>query len=279
VIDAHQHFWTLARGDYGWLSPEDVVLYRDFAPDDLAPLIEQAGITRTVVVQAAPTLDETRYLLDLAECSSFVAGVVGWVDLEGAEVVETLDSLASHALFCGVRPMIQDIADDDWMLGGALSAGLRALCERSLTFDALVLPRHLPRLLRLLERHPDLRVVIDHAAKPEIAAGRFDAWAEDMAQLARQTGASCKLSGLVTEAAKAWRPADLRPYVAHLLECFGAERVMWGSDWPVVELAGGFERWREASLGLLEALGDAESAAILGGNAARFYGLDAEGLM
>jgi L-fuconolactonase len=191
-------------------------------------------------------------------------------------VVETLDSLAAHPLFCGVRPMIQDIADDDWMLGAALSAGLRALCERSLTFDALVLPRHLPRLLRLLERHPDLRVVIDHAAKPEIAAGRFDAWAEDMAQLARQTGAFCKLSGLVTEAEKAWRPADLRPYVAHLLECFGAERVMWGSDWPVVELAGGFERWREASLGLLEALGDAESAAILGGNAARFYGLDAK---
>jgi len=276
MIDAHQHFWKLARGDYGWLSPDDVVLYRDFTPDDLAPLMEPAGITRTVVVQAAPSVDETRFLLGLAERSRFVAGVVGWVDLEGDDVESSLDSLASHTLFCGVRPMIQDIADDDWMLGRAITPGLKALCERSLSFDALVLPRHLPRLLRLLERHPDLRVVIDHGAKPEIAAGRFDGWAEDMARLASQTPALCKLSGLVTEAAKAWRPDDLRPYVAHLLECFGPERLMWGSDWPVVELAGGFARWRETSLQLLDELGDAERAAVLGANAARFYALDSK---
>ncbi|MBW2232236.1 MAG: amidohydrolase family protein [Deltaproteobacteria bacterium] len=274
MIDAHQHFWTLARGDYGWLSPDESVLYRDFAPDDLAPLIERAGITRTVVVQAAPTLDETRYLLGVAEGSSFVAGVVGWVDLAGAEVEASLDLLASHALFRGVRPMVQDIADDDWMLGRALTPGLKALGERNLSFDALVLPRHLPRLHRLMERHPDLRVVIDHAAKPEIAAGHFDAWAEEIARLARETPVLCKLSGLVTEAARAWQASDLRPYVAHLLECFGTDRLLWGSDWPVVELAGGFARWRETSLLLLEELGDTERAAILGGNAARFYRLD-----
>ncbi|MFQ5697991.1 MAG: amidohydrolase family protein [Myxococcota bacterium] len=277
MIDAHQHFWALSRGDYGWLSPDDRVLYRDFGPEHLAPLLDQAGISRTVLVQAAPTVPETRYLLRIAEQTRWVAGVVGWVDLGTPDLEKTLDDLAASPLLLGVRPMIQDLPDDDWMLGPALAPAFRALTARGLRFEALVLPRHLPRLVTLLERHPDLRVVIDHAAKPEIRAGRFEPWAAEMARLARETDACCKLSGLVTEAAPSWATSDLRPYVAHLLECFGSERLLWGSDWPVVELAGGFRRWREATLELLGDLDDAERRAILGGNARRFYGLPASG--
>jgi L-fuconolactonase len=162
------------------------------------------------------------------------------------------------------------------MLDPSLEPGLRALVERDLAFDALVHPRHLSRLLELLVRHPDLRAVVDHGAKPEIAAGRFEGWAADLALLARETSACCKLSGLVTEASPGWTPEDLRPYVMHLLECFGPERLLWGSDWPVVKLAGGLERWWATTDELLTELGADERAAILGGTAARFYRLDSD---
>jgi L-fuconolactonase len=198
---------------------------------------------------------------------------VGWVELEATHVERDLDSLASHEVFRGVRPMIQDIADDDWMLRPSIGRGLRALTQRHLTFDALVLPRHLPRLIRLMERHPDLSVVVDHAAKPPIGTGEFESWAAEISRLAHETTACCKLSGLVTEAADDWTEADLRPYVAHLLKCFGTGRLLWGSDWPVVNLAGGFERWRRASVALLGHLNDSETAAVFGQNAERFYAL------
>jgi L-fuconolactonase len=274
MIDAHQHFWTTARDDYGWLVPEDEVLYRDFSPEDLAPLIDQAGVASTVLVQAAPTVAETHYLLGLADRTPWVAAVVGWVALDQIGVVDVLDELAAHATFRGVRPMIQDVPVDDWMLGDTFGAGLEALIERDLCFDALVLPRHLSRLFTLLEHHPDLRVVVDHGAKPEIRVGRFDDWAADMASIAKETSAFCKLSGLVTEAGPRWQPEDLRPYVDHLIECFGHERLMWGSDWPVVELAGGFDRWRAATGELLAGLNNEERAAILGTTARRFYRID-----
>ena len=150
--------------------------------------------------------------------------------------------------------MIQDIPDDDWMLRETVAVGLRALVEHDLAFDALVMPRHLPRLLALLDRHPDLRAVVDHGAKPAIRDGAFDDWARDIGRIARETSACCKLSGLVTEARPDWTAEALRPYVAHLVECFGPERLLWGSDWPVVALAGGFERWRRASVELLACL-------------------------
>jgi len=275
VIDAHQHFWTIERADYGWLDPDDPTLYRDFGPADLAPLLRAAGITQTIVVQAAPTVAETRYLLDIAARTEWVAGVVGWVALDQPGVEATLDALAATGMLRGVRPMIQDLPDD-WMLADALTPGLRALAERGIAFDALVRPRHLARLLTLLERHPDLRVVVDHAAKPGIREHRFDTWAADIGRLAERTGAFCKLSGLATEAGAHWGTGDLRPYVAHLLECFGPERLLWGSDWPVVELAGGFARWRTASEELLAHLDQAARAAVLGRTARRFYRLDAK---
>lgn len=278
MIDAHQHFWSVARDDYGWLSPSDPVLYRDFQPRDLAPLLEASGIRRSVVVQAAPTEAETRYLLDLAASTPWVAGVVGWVDLEARDAGERVAKLASSPRLLGVRPMIQDIPDDDWMLRETVAVGLRALVEHDLAFDALVMPRHLPRLLALLDRHPDLRAVVDHGAKPAIRDGAFDDWARDIGRIARETSACCKLSGLVTEARPDWTAEALRPYVAHLVECFGPERLLWGSDWPVVALAGGFERWRRASVELLADLTEPQRRAVLGGAAARFYRIDVSSL-
>ncbi len=274
MIDGHQHFWRVARGDYGWLEPEDRVLYRDFEPDHLQPLLEAADIEGTVLVQAAPTVAETRFLIEIARNAPFVRGVVGWVDFEAPDVRATLEALVQEGPLLGVRPMIQDISDPDWMLGDALEPAFEALLDLGLRFDALVLPHHLGNLRELLARHPELPVVVDHGAKPEIGAGRMQPWADDIEALARETGALCKLSGLATEAAPDWTVETLRPYVDHLLASFGPERLLWGSDWPVVELAGGFERWRAASLELLAGLDERERAGVLGGNAVRFYGIE-----
>lgn len=273
MIDAHQHFWRLDRGDYGWLTPDLTPLYRDFLPADLEPLRRNAGIRGTVLVQAAPTTAETRFLLGLADTTPWIAGVVGWVDLEEADAPKQLAALREAPAFLGVRPMIQDLPDPAWMLRPTLEPALQILTELGLRFDALVKPAHLGNLVRLLERHPDLRVAIDHGGKPEIRAGSFDGWARDMTQLARETNAVCKLSGLVTEAAPDWSDQNLQPYVDLLLEAFGPGRLLWGSDWPVVELAGGYEAWRGASLRLLDDLDSRDRAGVLGENARRFYGL------
>ncbi len=273
-IDAHQHFWRVARGDYGWLTADLGPIHRDFDLPDLAPLLAASGISGTVLVQAAPTEAETRFLLRLAaESAGVIGGVVGWVDFEAADVRERLERLAGNPLLCGVRPMIQDIADTDWMLDRRLDGAFRAIIDLDLRFDALVQPRHLVNLRRLLDRHPDLRTVVDHGAKPGIASGAREPWAADIRALARETAAWCKLSGLATEAKPDWTTADLEPYAAHLLDCFGPHRLIWGSDWPVLNLAGGYERWWSATTALLRGLLPAERDAILGGNAERFYGL------
>ena len=278
MIDAHQHFWRLARGDYGWITPDLGPICRDFGPADLAPLLAAAGIRRTVLVQCAPTVAETRFLLHTAWATSFVAGVVGWVDMAAPDAPDVLARLAEDPYLRGIRPMIQDIADAGWMLRPALAPAFRALVSLDLTFDALVRPGHLANLQVLLDRHPDLRVVVDHGAKPGIdrwgaAPGARQAWADAMAGLARSTGAACKLSGLATEAGPRWTAEDLRPYVDHLLACFGPDRLLWGSDWPVVELAGGYAAWRAATEVCLAGLDAGARAKVLGGTAARYYGL------
>ena len=173
-IDAHQHFWRLERGDYGWLTPELEPIYRDFEPDDLAPHLSANAISGTVLVQAAPTVAETHFMLELARQNAFIRGVVGWVDFEHPEAADTITSLAEDPHLVALRPMIQDIADDDWMLKPQLSTAFDAMIAGGLVFDALTLPRHLKNLLELLSRHPTLRTVIDHASKPEIASGQFD---------------------------------------------------------------------------------------------------------
>ena len=225
-------------------------------------------------MQAAPSEAETRFLLAAAGASAgLVQGVVGWVDMAAPDAPARIAALARDPLLKSLRPMLQDITDDAWMLDPRLDPAFRALIELGLCFDALVQPRHLPFLLRLIERYPELPVVIDHGAKPRIAERLIEPWAADIGAIARHTRAWCKLSGLVTEARPDWRAEDVRPYVARLLEEFGPERLMWGSDWPVVNLAGGYKRWRGATLELLRELQDGERRAILGANAVAFYGL------
>jgi L-fuconolactonase len=276
-VDAHQHFWRVARGDYPWLTPALAPLYRDFGPADLAPLLKAANVDATVLVQAAPTVAETRFMLDIAEETPWVAGVVGWVDFAAPGAADDIHRFAEHPKAIGVRPMIQDIPDDNWVLKPGLDAAFRAVQTSGLVFDALVHPRHLRNLLTRLERHPDLRVVIDHCAKPSIRDGVLEPWASDMARLARETSALCKISGLVTEAASQWQTADIKPYFEHVLEHFGADRLVWGSDWPVCTLAASYERWRRAAEDLASAFSDEDRDALFGGNAVKLYRLPAHG--
>jgi L-fuconolactonase len=267
-LDSHQHFWRVQRGDYGWLTPALPKLYRDFEPQHLQPLLQECGIRQTVLVQAAPTSDETRFLLDLAHQHAFIAGVVGWVDLEAGN----FEAFTADSKLVGIRPMLQDIQDAQWMLKRSLAPALQEVSQRKLMFDALVRPLHLPILLRFCERYPELKVVLDHGAKPNIAAREFDAWAADIAQLAKETACYCKLSGLVTEA-RSIDPEILQPYVDHLLEHFGAERILWGSDWPVCEMICSYQEWFRLSLTLTWRLSPEERKAVFGGTARTAYGL------
>jgi L-fuconolactonase len=270
-IDAHQHFWSTARDDYGWLTPGSGRLWADYGPGELRPLLDAARIDATILVQAAPTEAETSYLLEIARQTPFVSGVVGWTDFAAPGAVTRIAALASDPLLVGLRPMVQDIADDDWLASPALSPAFEAMITHDLVFDALVLPRHLPRLIRVVDRHPRLRVVIDHAAKPAIAMQAFNPWADDLRRFASHENVMCKLSGLVTEAAAHWTLDDLRPVTERLLTVFGAERLIFGSDWPVCTLRATYSQWLAASEQLLAHLSVQQRAAIYGGNAGRMY--------
>jgi L-fuconolactonase len=273
-IDAHHHVWRLDRGDYGWLTPTLAAIYRDFSLDDLSPLLDRIEIKATVLVQAAPTVAETEFLLQVAHASDgLVKGVVGWVDLAAPQATATLERLARDSLLKSIRPMLQDIADPAWILRRDVDVQLTVIEKLGLRFDALVKPPQLAALLQMVERHPRLPVVIDHGGKPAIIDRDWEPWASEIAELADHPHVACKLSGLVTEAGPGWSPHALGIYVDHLLDCFGPERLLWGSDWPVVNLAGGYHRWARASDQLLARLPAADRNAIFGDNAQRFYGL------
>lgn len=257
TVDTHQHFWKIERGDYNWLTAELKPLYRDFLPEDLAPLMAATGVTGTIAVQAADSEEETEFLLSLADRYDWILGVVGWVDLEAEAAPSSIARLAAHPKLVGLRPMIQDIEDDAWMLRDALRPAIAAMIDHNLTFDALVLPRHLSILETFLARYPDLRVVIDHCAKPEIRGSVFQPWADDIAAIAELGRVYCKLSGLVTEAAENWQPKDLAPYTAHVIRAFGPEYLLFGSDWPVLNLASDYPTWfKEAQAVLSNAVPD-----------------------
>ncbi|WP_406873002.1 amidohydrolase family protein [Aminobacter sp. P9b] len=286
-IDGHCHYWTLQRGDYGWLTPGAAHLapiYRDFGPAEMRPLAEAAGIARRILVQAAPTEAETLFLLDQGRNDKAVAGIVGWVDLSSAESVASLENFAKNPLFKGVRPMLQDLEDIDWIATRPSGKAVAALKRLGLRFDALVLPQHLQSLRHFVETHPDLPVVIDHAAKPAFAAPADDPrhamWKFGMAELSGHPHLCCKLSGLLTELPEGLRTTPkaaaeaLRPTVDSLLTWFGPDRLIWGSDWPVLTLAAPFAFWDEVTERLLQDLGQSQRAAILGGTAARFYGIE-----
>lgn len=277
-IDAHHHFWNPARGDYDWMPKDNAVLNRTYLPRDFAPHLAQSGIDRTVLVQAAATVEETEYMLGIADATDSAAAVVGWIDFEDRNHLKHLERLRDHPKFVGVRPMIQDIPDVDWMLREDVQWAYSALGDLDLTFDALGFSRHLVNFLTLLKRYPKLRVVVDHCMKPQIrdhgtTREEFALWAEGMARIADETTAFCKFSGLVTEANEGWTVDDLRPYAAHLLQVFGPDRLMWGSDWPVCLLRADYGDWHQAAQTLTTELSDTGKEQIFGGTAARFYGI------
>lgn len=268
MLDAHCHFWRLDRGDYGWLDGQGgplAPIRRDFGPADYP------GAGRVIAVQAAPTLAETDYLLALAAADDRIAGVVGWVDLAAPDAAA---AIAARPHLLGIRPMLQDIAATDWLLTGPRPDALAALLAHGLRLDALVTARHLPVLAEFAGANPDLPIVIDHAAKPQ--PGQHGDWLAGMARLAADPRIQCKLSGLLTELDAEGRRAPLAPLreiFRRLLDWFGPERLIWGSDWPVLTLAAGYDEWLALTEALLEELSAPERAAIMGGNAARFYGV------
>lgn len=273
-VDAHQHFWRIADRNGAWPPAALTAIHRDFAPGELAPLLARHGIARTVLVQSMPNEQDTQFMLDLARRNAFIGGVVGWADLKGADALERIAALARNPLLKGLRPMLQDEADERWIDDAALEPAVEAMRRHGLSLDGLVLPRHLPALLAFAQRYPELPLVIDHGAKPTIATGELEPWRRDLAALARLPHVHCKLSGLVTEAGGAWNVDRLRPYVEHILDAFGPRRVIWGSDWPVLHLAADYAQWIAASETLLAGLTGAARDDIFGLNAVRFYRLD-----
>jgi L-fuconolactonase len=274
MLDAHQHFWQLGRFDYPWMTSDLGVLYRDYLPSDLAPILRANGIKETVLVQASNSVEESRWLLDLADANSFVAGVVGWVDLMSPAVDVQLETLSAHSKFKGVRHLVESEPNDDWLVQPAVLSVLRRLSSYGLSYDLLVHVRHLKFVAEVAERCPDLPLVIDHLAKPAIARNEFDEWSRALEPIARYPNIHCKLSGLVTEANwTSWETNDLHPYVDYALELFGVDRLMFGSDYPVCLLASSYNRVLELFQEILRDLGDADREKIFSANAARFYRL------
>jgi L-fuconolactonase len=275
IVDAHQHFWALARADYDWLTPEAGVLYRDYLPKDLEPILRENEVVATVLVQAAASEAETHYLLGLARSHPFVAGVVGWVDFAASDAPQRIAALAQAGgeKLKGLRPMVQDIADPDWIARPALDRAFDAIITHDLTFDALVRPIHLEPLRTRLLRHPKLRTVLDHAGKPNVAGRGLDGWARDLKRLARETAIHCKLSGLLNEAGAHCSLADLVPYVAEVFASFGPGRVMWGSDWPVLNSASTYADWLRLSRELIRRLASGRDEDVFARNALQFYRL------
>ncbi len=306
MIDAHFHCWQLARGDYGWLTPELSPIYRDVSVAEWQRHAQRWGIQGGVLVQAAPTAQETEFLLQQAQAKAqeqaqeqvqaqphptppAVWGVVGWIDMLAPDAVAQVERCAERPLLKGLRPMLQDLPDPDWILQPAIQPVLSAMARRGLVFDALIKPVHLPRILALTQAHPDLTVVVDHGAKPAIDTNAMAQWAADLSALARATSPErvvCKMSGLLTEvpstewvaegagaAAMSGLQDRMRPWCQRLLDIWGPQRLLWGSDWPVLDLAASYDAWRELTMQVLAGLTAQEQAAILGENARRIYRL------
>jgi L-fuconolactonase len=269
-IDAHHHLWRLADRPGRWPPPELAALHRDFTPDDLAPLLAAGGIDGAVLVQTLEDEAETAAMLALAAGSPLIRGVVGWTDLKAPDAPERIARLARDPLLRGLRPMLQDDADDAWIADPSLAPAVAAMVAHDLVFDAQARPRHLTPLLTFATRHPDLRIVVDHGAKPEIELGGSPGWREAMAALAARPNVWCKLSCLLNEAGEGGADA-VRPYAEAILDLFGPARVMWGSDWPVLNLAGAYGAWLAQCRDLVP---PAHHDAVFGANAAAFYRLD-----
>ena len=271
IIDAHQHCWELERPECEWPTPELEAIYRDFGMPELEAQARPLGVIGSVLVQSQPSDADTDYLLTIADEHEFVRAVVGWVDLKAAQAPKRIRQLARHPKLRGLRPMLQGLAHDDWIDDPALAPAIEAMIENQLSFDALVYPRHLPFLRRFAQRFPKLTIIIDHGAKPPIAEGTWQPWQQEMAAIAALENIYCKLSGLVTEAAPEHGLLELKPWVEQLLLLFGPSRLLWGSDWPVVNLEGGYRRWLRLSEALLASLSEPHRADVMAGSARRAY--------
>ena len=274
IVDSHQHFWQVGRFDYPWMSPELGVLYRDFLPSQLEPILQQCGVAETVLVQASNSLAETHWLLSLADGYPSIAGVVGWVDLTDAGMEQELEVLTANPKFKGVRHLVESEPAEDWLVQPSVLRGLRVLASYGVSYDLLVHTRHLKHARTVAESCPELQLVIDHMAKPPIRSGEVKEWAQEIKAVAVCPNVYCKLSGLVTEAnLTSWRPEDLQPFVERALEYFGTSRMMFGSDWPVCLLAASYDQVLECFDLLLAGLSKTERHSVFGENATKFYRL------
>ncbi len=274
VIDSHHHFWRYTDADYGWIPPEWSVIKRDFLPSDLQREITAAGVDGVISVQARQSLVETEWLLDLAARHPFIRGVVGWVPLIDPAIETHLDRFAAAPKLRALRHVLQGEPDDGYMLRADFNRGISALTRRGLTYDILILERHLPATITFVDRHPNQVFILDHIAKPRIGAGELEPWAKNIRELARRPNVTCKLSGMVTEADVAtWTPSQLKPYFDVVLDAFGPQRLLFGSDWPVCLAGVSYSGWKQTVESLLRGITPRERAAIFGGNAIDIYRL------
>lgn len=273
-LDAHQHFWRYSPTEHVWMTEAMAALKRNFLPADLKPLLAASGFEGCVAVQARQSLEETRWLLQLAVQNDFIKGVVGWVDLRAPEVEKQLAVFAGNRLLVGVRHVVQDEPDDAFMLREDFQRGVARLAEYGLAYDLLVYPRQLRAAVGLVQAFPEQRFVLDHIAKPLIAEGKMEPWATEIRELARAGNVTCKLSGMVTEAKwTGWKAEDFRPYLDVVFEAFGTERLMIGSDWPVCTLAGDYVSVVGIVKDYVAQLPVEQRDGVLGGNCARTYGI------
>lgn len=274
IIDSHQHFWKYHPDEYGWIGPHMHVLRRDFLPKDLKTARQQTGVDQSIAVQARSTVEETAWLLELAETNDSIAGVVGWVPLSAPRVAADIERFAGHPKLVGVRHVVQDEPDDRYLLSSDFNAGVAELRRFGLAYDILIFEKHLAAAIEFVDRHPSQTFVLDHIAKPRIRDGALSPWRENIRELARRSNVYCKLSGVVTEADwETWKPADLPPYFDVVLNAFTPERLMFGSDWPVLLLAGTYPGWFSHVKNAVAGLTESEQDRIWSGTAAEAYRL------
>lgn len=272
-IDAHHHLWTYDPVEYDWIDDNMAVIAKDFGPDALTKTLEDNGLDGAIAVQARQTIEETHWLLSLADKTPEMLGVVGWVDLRANDINEQLEALANQSKLVGFRHVIQGETDPGFMANPAFIRGLKALEKHNFCYDLLIFAHQLPAAISMLQQVPELPVVVDHIAKPNIKTGEdFDTWAHDMRTIASLPGVFCKVSGMITEADwENWQPQQLTRYLDVIFDAFGWQRIMFGSDWPVCLVAGEYSQVKSIVTDYITALSPEQQAAVLGNNAKRFY--------
>lgn len=275
-IDSHQHFWRYDADEYDWIDDTMTALRRDFLPKDLQPELQRAGFDGSIAVQARQSLEETRWLLQLAASHAFILGLIGWVDLRASNVREQLAEFSQNRKFLGVRHLVQSEPDDRFLLQPEFLRGIAALQEFNLTYDILIYPRHLAVATEFVRRFPRQQFVLDHSAKPLIKSENVEPWRSDLRELSKFPNVFCKVSGLVTEADwTSWKPEDIAPYLEIAFDCFGPDRLMIGSDWPVCAVAGSYSQVMSLVIDFLQKYPEQARKAVLGGTAQRLWKLNA----